>query len=136
MTRIVCDTNVIVSAVVFGGPPRRVLELVSEGKVAGALSLAICWEVEAVLLRPKFGLTGAQVAAIIEALRDTFYLVSPQETVDAVPDDPDDNRVLEAALAAGADRVVTGDRHLLSLESYRGIRVLSPAEFLKEWEAR
>ncbi|GAB6061381.1 putative toxin-antitoxin system toxin component, PIN family [Deferrisoma palaeochoriense] len=135
-TRIVCDTNVLVSAVLFGGPPREVLKEVISGAVVGAVSLAICREVEEVLQRPKFGLTGDQVAEILDAIRETFHLVSPKEAVEAVAEDPDDNRILEAALAAGAQVVVTGDRHLLRLGAYRGIRIVSPQAFLRERRAR
>ena len=60
----------------------------------------------------------------------------PTETLDAVPGDATDNRILECAVAAGADTVVSGDRHLLSLENYRDIRIQRVAEFLLELQVR
>jgi len=133
--RVVCDTNVLVSAIFFGGNARRIIRLVSESRIEGYLSLEICRESEEVLLRPKFGLHAEQVHGIMELVRETFFLVSPSERIAAVPDDPDDNIILEAAVAATADAVITGDQHLLVLEKYRGIRILSPAGFLGRWEA-
>jgi len=78
------------------------------------------------------GLAARQVEAIVDLVRQTFLLVSPLEAVAAVPDDPDDDTVLEAALAAAADIVVSGDDHLLRLGEFRGIRIVSPAALITE----
>lgn len=125
--RIVCDTNVLVSGLLFGGNCRAVIGMVAKGRIDGFTSNALLAELEGVLLRPKFGLEASQVAAIVDLVRRTFMTVSPREAVTAVIDDPDDNAVLEAALAAGADLVVSGDEHLLRLGEFRGIRMISPA---------
>ena len=125
--RIVCDTNVLVSGALFAGNCRALIRLVSEGHVSGFTSNALLSELEGVLLRPKFGLAASQVEAMVDLVRQTFVLVSPAESVSVVRDDPDDDVVLEAALAAAADVVVSGDSHLLVLGEFRGIRILSPA---------
>ncbi len=130
--RVVCDTNVLVSGLLFGGNCRAVLALVSEGKIEGFTSSALNAELEEVLLRPKFRLTGQQVGAILDLVRQTFLLVLPCEQLNIVADDPDDDAVLEAAVAAEADRVVSGDEHLLRLRTFRSIRIVSPAELLQE----
>ena len=132
--KIVCDTNVLVSGILFRGHPRRILLLTAQGKLTNCTSLALLREAEAVLGRPKFGLRPSQVAGILAVFRETFELVHPGESVSAVVDDPADNRVLEAASAAAADRIVSGDRHLLRLKEWRGIRVLSPADCVAEVE--
>jgi predicted nucleic acid-binding protein len=62
--------------------------------------------------------------------------VSPAEIIEAVPADPDDNRVLECAVAAGSEVIVTGDKHLLALGSFRGIDIVMVSDFLKRVSRR
>ena len=130
--RIVCDTNVLLSGFLFGGHCRTIVRLISEARIDGFISSALVAEFEGVLLRPKFGLTANQVGATIDLVRQTFVLVSPAESVAVVKDDPDDDAVLEAALAASAELVVSGDSHLLDLVEFRGIRIVSPACLMRE----
>lgn len=130
--RIVLDSNVVISAFLFGGPPARVLDLALAGAAQCFTSVPILDEVRDVLLRPKFGLSSAQAVALAEEFRDLCQLVTPAEKVRAVPADPDDNTILACAIAAGANRIISGDAHLLSLGRWRAIRILSPAEFVRE----
>ncbi|MEA2068117.1 MAG: putative toxin-antitoxin system toxin component, PIN family [Verrucomicrobiota bacterium] len=129
--RIVCDTNVLVSGVLFNGPPRRILERVALGKIENAISLEILAEAKDVLARPKFGLSSEQVAGIIETFTETFMLVAPVERVRVVENDPDDDRILEAARAAKADLIISGDKHLLSLGIWSNVEIISPAVFME-----
>jgi uncharacterized protein len=126
--KIVCDTNVLVSGILFGGHPRRILLLAAQGRLTNFTSPVLLREAEDVLKRPKFGLRPGQVASILALFRDTFELVHPSRSVAVIADDPADNRVLEAAAAAAADVIVSGDHHLLDLEAWQGIRVLSPGD--------
>ncbi|MEI7788883.1 MAG: putative toxin-antitoxin system toxin component, PIN family [Chlorobiaceae bacterium] len=128
--RIVCDTNVLISGILFGGNPREVLRLCSSGKVINCISPAIIQEVEEVLYRPKFGLLHEQVYRIIGLFRDTFMVI-PQNSVAFITLDPDDNRILEAAVAAEAKVIVSRDNHLLELELWNDIAVFSPTNFLR-----
>ena len=130
--KIVCDTNVLVSGILFRGHPRRILLLVARGRLTNFTLPALLGEAEDVLRRPKFGLHPSQVANILVLFRETFGLVHPTRSVAAVSEDPADNRVLEAAGAAAADVIVSGDHHLLALKEWQGIRVLSPADFTEE----
>ena len=136
MTKVFCDTNVLVSGILFPGNPRAVLQLVSKGQIMGSISLPMLSELEEVLLRPKFGLSLRQVTAILELVQQTFHLVSPGEQVEAVSADPDDNAIIAAALGAEASTIISGDGHLLSLGAFRGVRIVSSADFLAEWSAR
>ncbi len=129
--RIVCDTNVLISGFLFGGNPREVLQLCSSGKVINYISPEIIQEVEEVLHRPKFGLLPEQVYRIIGLFRDTFTFVIPQNSIDIITLDPDDNRMLEAADAAEAKAIVSGDKHLLELALWKDIPILNPANFLR-----
>jgi hypothetical protein len=127
--RIVCDTNVLVSGILFRGYPRRILTLVAQARLNNYTSPALLREAEDVLGRPKFGLRPGQVEQILALFRDTFVLVHPARQLTVIAEDPADNRVLEAAEAAVADVIVSGDRHLVALKQWQGIRVLSPADF-------
>lgn len=129
--KIVCDTNVLVSATLSDGTPRKLLRLIACGEVENAVSLEILAEAKNVLVRPKFGLSPEQVTQAIDVFSEISLLVAPVQPVDAIKDDPSDNRILEAADAAKADCIVSGDKHLLNLQSWNGIEILSPASFLE-----
>ena len=131
--KIVCDTNILISGILFGGKPREILRLCASGTVTNCISPDILKEVEEVLLRPKFGLKETQVYEIIRLFRDTFTLVSSDRRLSVVTADPDDNRILEAALATKADVIVSGDAHLLDLVNWKGIPVISADTFLKKF---
>ena len=133
-SRIVLDSNVIISAFLFGGQPARILDHVLDGSVQCFASLAILDEIRDVLHRPKFGLSSERALTLIEELHNLCRVVTPTIRVRAIHADPDDNRVLECALAADVDTIVSGDSHLLDLGQWQGIRVLSPAEFIREIE--
>lgn len=129
--RVVFDTNVIISGFLFGGHPRALINLALQGVIRSYISTAILDEVRGVLLRPKFGLSRDQVMAFIEELSALCEVVLPAVTVTDVKDDPDDNMILECALAADADIIASGDSHLLDIKIWRGIRILPPATVLK-----
>jgi len=134
--RIVLDSNVIISAFLFGGPPARVLGCALAGAVQCFTSLPILDEVRAVLQRPKFGLSSSQALALVEEFHDLGQVVTPTDRVRAVPDGPDDDMIVACALAAGASLIISGDAHLLNLGQWRSIRILSPADFMREIEGR
>jgi len=127
--RIVCDTNVLISGILYGGPPREVLGQIIERKHDAYISPAIENELRAVLARRKFGLTAPQVQQIAQHVHELFQTVQPDQALDVIDDDPADNAILECA-AAGADVIVSGDRHLLDLARLGEIRIVSPADFL------
>ena len=134
--RIVLDTNVLISAILFGGKPRKVLDLVLSGSLDCTLSIAILDELRDVLQRPKFGFSADVCLHITEELHGVCAIISPSVRVDAIPYDPDDNRILECAVEAHAHFIVSGDPHLLDLGEFESIRILSPAAYLKEFEVR
>lgn len=131
--RIVLDTNVLISAILFGGKPRRVLDLVISGSVDCTLSTAILDELKDVLQRPKFGFSADVCFHIIEELHGACDIISPSVSVDVIRSDPDDDRILECAVDAQAHFIVSGDPHLLDLGKFEKIRILSPADYLKEF---
>ena len=128
--RIVCDTNVLVSGILFGGAAREIIRLASQGRLTSFLSPAMLDELQEVLARPKFGLSPDQVLAVVALLRESSDLVTPSIQIAAVAADPDDNRILEAAAAAQAEVLISGDAHLLDLRQWQGIDILTAAQFL------
>lgn len=127
--RAVADTNVYISALNFGGTADEVLTLGRAQAIQLFISPSILQEVEGVLLS-KFRWSAARTRQAIAGIREFAQLVQPKESVHVIKDDEPDNRVLECALEARADVLVTGDRHLRQLGTFRGIPILSPGEFL------
>ena len=107
--RVVCDPNVLISGILFGGKPRELLRLCFSAKVTNFTSPALLKVVEAVLTRPKFGLNEEQVYGIIRLFRDSFSLVRPEISLSVITADPDDNRVLEAARYIPVEQLGTTD---------------------------
>ncbi|MBU4460652.1 MAG: putative toxin-antitoxin system toxin component, PIN family [Verrucomicrobia bacterium] len=128
--RVVLDTNVVISAFLFGGHPRRVIESILDGRSQGFVSLAILDEIRDVLRRPKFGLTPDQVLAVVEEFRALCEVVTPGDVVEVMEDDPDDNRILECALAADAQFIISGDAPLLDLVRWQDVSILSPGDYM------
>jgi putative PIN family toxin of toxin-antitoxin system len=128
MIRVVLDSNVYISAHVFGGIPRRVLELAEAGCYRVAVSRSIRAEVEGVLVK-KFGWSRERVQGACRPLWQLARSVRPQTRV-VVSDDPADHHILSCALAAGAAFVVTGEDDLLRLKELQGVPILTPSQLL------
>ena len=135
MTRVTLDSNVYLSGFVFGGKPKRVLEMAIDGELEVAVSDPIIQEVRRHLLG-KFGWSGPRAAEAVESIAEFARHVTPTETIDTVPTDPDDNRVLECAVTAGSQTIVTGDDDLLRLVGFRGIEIVTVANFLTRFSSR
>lgn len=129
--RIVLDTNILISAILFGGPPRDVLKLVISGTVGCSLSLAILDELRDVLQRPKFKFSSEQSFNVLEELHAACDIINPMVKINVITEDPDDNKILECAVAAKSAFIVSGDRHLLDLVEFRGIKILTPTAYIK-----
>ncbi len=130
MLRVVLDTNVLISAILFGGKPRQILEKAIRGEIRLCLSEPILEEVKGVLKRPKFDYSPEMIQIILTELTGIADIVNPSETIHVVLEDPDDNRILECAVEARVNYVVTGDLHLLKLSMYRDTEILNTAAFL------
>jgi len=128
--RAVADTNVYISALNFGGTPEEVLGLGRAGAVQIFISPPMLREIERVLLR-KFHWSARDTRGAIAAILEFAQLVRPRETIHVITEDESDNRVLECALEARAGTVITGDRHIQQLKTFRGISIVSPGGFLE-----
>lgn len=130
MMRIVVDTNVMVSALIFGGIPRKIVDLATLGACQFCFSTAMQHELERVLLE-KFGWSWDQIRVRVATVLSWGIHVTPTIKLHAVKDDPDDNRILECAIEAKADVIVSGDQHLLKLGSFQGIPIYTPQQFFE-----
>lgn len=86
------------------------------------------------VLSDKFGWEVAMVDQAVAQVARLAIVVRPKKTLIEIAEDPDDDRVLEAALESGADSIVSGDGHLLRLRSWRGVAIEKPAAFLARFE--
>ncbi len=123
MKRIVVDTNILISALLFGGLPQSFLESAQDGKFIMLTSLDLLDELDETLARAKFKLPLDGIQAIRNKIEVYAEMISVNLRLQAVIADPDDDRVLECAVAGRADYIVTGDRHLLDLGSYKAIPI-------------
>ena len=129
--RLVLDTNVVASAILWGGNPKRLLQARREKRVELFTSVAMLAELTDILARPKFEKKIAASLLTVDQLVDGYaaltQVVRPTPTPRIVAD-PDDDVVIGTALAAKANLIVTGDRGLLDVGAYQGIRIVSVAE--------
>ena len=135
MVRVTADSNIYISALMFGGKPLEILETALEGESDLAISDDILSETLRVL-RDKFHRTSEQLQEIETFIGAITRQVYPAERIDAVPTDRDDNRVLECAVTAGSEVIVSGDADLLGLREFRGIRIQRVSEFLSAYQSR
>ena len=127
--KVVFDTNIFVSALTLpGGRADQALRKVIGGEDWLAISKPIVDELLSVLAR-KFARDGEELARVALFLSDLGELVHPPESLVVLDDEPD-NRILECALAAGADVIVTGNRAMLAIGEFEGIRILSLNDYL------
>jgi putative PIN family toxin of toxin-antitoxin system len=126
---VVLDANIYVSAFAFGGKPKRVFQLAITRRVDVAISDPIRTEVLRTL-HHKFRWSDERLREADSLIRTAARSVVPTMTLQAIESDPDDDRVLECAVTANAELIVTGDSDLLRLGEYEGIKIIQVAEFL------
>lgn len=131
--RLVLDTNVVLSGLIWRSHPRRLLDMASEGAVSLYTSSVLLDELADVLLREKWAAMLAakqtHAAYLMQRYGVLAKIVRPQPIARIIPDDPDDDAVIACALEARADLIVSGDRHLHGLGgSYQGIHIVTPAQ--------
>ncbi len=132
MLKVVLDTNVLISAILFGGKPRETLEKAIRGEIRLCLSEPILEELKGVLQRSKFDYSPEMIQVILTELTGIADFVDPSKTINAVPENPEDNRILECAVESKANYIITGDSHLRKLSRYLNIEVLNAAVFLQK----
>ncbi len=131
--RVILDTNVFISGIFFSGPPYQILKAWHEGKLHLALSPEILDEYRRVAESLVEQFPAIDVGPILELLTITAEMFSAQDLPESVCVDPDDDKFLACALASKSKIIVSGDRHLLQVSGFRGIRVVRPREFVDEY---
>jgi uncharacterized protein len=129
-----CDTNVLVSAFIAGGPPSRVIEVAIDGRIELVLADPVIDELERVLT-VKLGFEPERLRDVTTLLTDISVarIGAPTQPVEAVTGDPDDDVVLACGVSTGVQIIVSGDRrHMLPIREHRGIRIVSPQALLAE----
>ncbi|MEX0746309.1 MAG: putative toxin-antitoxin system toxin component, PIN family [Phycisphaeraceae bacterium] len=138
--RLVLDTGVVASGLLWQGPPNRLIEEAFDGRIELATSPALLVELEGILPRAKFARQIAKqslsIAGLVLRYAELAQLVHPASIAPVVLADPDDDHVLACALAAQADLIVSGDPDLLNLKRYQSIPIVSPAEAFKRLPQR
>lgn len=124
--KVVLDTNAIVSAAFFGGPPRTVLDAWTDGHIHVILTPSIFDEYQRARERLRASYPDADYQAVLTELLAHGTLTPDLAGDDYVTADPDDDEFMRCALQAGAV-VVSGDRHLLDADGWRDVRVLTPS---------
>jgi putative PIN family toxin of toxin-antitoxin system len=128
----VIGTNVVISAVLFGGTPGKLIDLWKKGKIAPLITEEIMAEYIRVLVYPKFKLSEEEINYIIhQEILPFLKVVKSKPGPSIIKEDPGDDKFIQCAKAGKAKVIISGDRHLLALESHQGINILTTAQFLK-----
>ena len=128
--KILLDTNILISALGFGGKPRQILQLILEKKIKAVTSTILLAEFHEVINK-KFPHLSPKLGLIEKKIRKAFIIVDPKKSLRIVRD-IDDNRVLEAAITGKCQYIITGDKDLLELKTFQEIKIVTAEIFLKE----
>ena len=134
MLKVVLDTNIVISsALCVEGNPAKIFELLLREKIENYTSEEIIKEIKSVFARPKIAkrLSLKDAKFIIANFEYFSKKVKPNMKINKIEDDPEDNKFLECAFTASVDYIISGDEHLLKLREFKGIKITTPAEFLK-----
>ncbi|MCL4475287.1 MAG: putative toxin-antitoxin system toxin component, PIN family [Nitrospirae bacterium] len=127
--KVVFDTNIFISALVIpGGQAEKAISRITEGKDILFMSKPIISEILSVLAK-KFSRDSEAISRMAVYLSDLATIVHPAKRINVLADKAD-NRIIECAVSGKADAIVTGDREMLDLKEYLGIRVISLKEYL------
>jgi len=131
--RVVIDTNVLVSGLLTPyGSPAEIVRMIVLGILEPCYDGRILSEYEEVLKRPKFGFYDEEINALMEYIIHAGFSAASQP-VPSVLTDPDDEPFLEVAIASGARYLITGDTKHFHMRTYKGIKIVPPLQFLKEY---
>ena len=127
--KVVLDTNILISALVFGGKPREVTELLVDTIIV-VYSQEILTELRRIILL-KFPAFSEDLQRLEKLLERDALRVELGSTLVTISRDPDDNKFIETALVGGCHYIVSGDKDLLVIKKFKNIQILKPADFLK-----
>lgn len=130
--KVVLDTNVLISSILFKGELSRIVDLWKRGKIIPVISRETFNELRTVLEYPKFRLTRSEIKGIIEEeVLPFFEIVEITSEVSGVCKDPDDDKFISCALSASANFIVSGDKDLCDVVIYKSIKIIKASHLLK-----
>jgi len=129
--KVVVDTNVLVSGVFFGGMPSRILEAWRDKRIDVVVSPDILEEYRRVGEHLETQFTDVTLAPFLALLVMNAEIIEPPDLPEQVSRDSDDDKFIACALAGGCHVIISGDKDLLSISGYRGVKVVAPREFLE-----
>ncbi|NPV04732.1 MAG: putative toxin-antitoxin system toxin component, PIN family [Syntrophaceae bacterium] len=133
-TRVVLDTNVLVSALILGGRLAAIVDLWKAGAIIPVLSRETFEEFGRVLRYPRFKMTDEDIRAIVEKeVLPYFEVVEPREAQTGLSADPEDDKFFSCALAGRCEFLVSGDRHILAIKRHGSVRVITPKQLLERF---
>lgn len=134
--RLIVDTNVLISGIFFAGLPERLLRLWRDRQIKLIASSEIFYEYAEVIRRLGKKYPAIDTSDIIDLLAVELEMVKSRKLRESVCRDPDDDKFIACALSAKVEIVVTGDKDLLDLTTYKGVRFLSLAKFFRDFRTR
>ncbi len=130
--RVVLDTNVLISTLLFKGRTARIADLWRKGRILPVMSKETFDELRRVLEYPKFSLSQMEIRAIVEEeILPFFEVVEIDKPIKRVAKDPDDDKFVACAIAGKAAFIVTGDKALWNLGTYESVRICHVSDFMK-----
>ena len=134
---VVVDTNVIVSALLFGGQPAQLMELWQEKRIKLVASKSMMQELLRVLAYPRFDLSAKEIEYLVyQQILPHVDIIDVPAGKPAVSEDPSDDMFIHCALAAGVRNIISGDQHLLKLKRIQQIEIVTVGEFLEEMDKK
>jgi len=127
--RVVLDTNIYLSGIIFGGNSRHILDLIIKKKIEAITSPAILLEISQ-KLKQKFKWSSDKIFLTIKTIIKTTRIIKPKEKLSVVRVDKSDNKIIEAAVESNSNYIISGDKHLLKIKKYKKIRIVTPTEYL------
>lgn len=133
--RIVIDNNIFISGIFWQGPPNKIIKLAEESYFDIYSSSKILQELFGVLGRKKFDFLFFEElqttrSEVFLKILELVKIVTPTKSLGIIKEDPDDDCILECALACGASFIISGDNHLLKFKSFQNIPILNPRQFI------
>jgi uncharacterized protein len=131
--KVVLDTNVLISGIFFSGPPHEILNAWRKELIQIVLSPEILDEYQEVARRLVEKYPSIELIPILKLIATNSELVHAAKLASPVCDDPDDDKFIACALASQSKVIISGDRHLLKKSGFRGILILSPSSFTRQY---
>ena len=124
MLRILLDTNILISGLLYAGKPRKLIEMVMDGRIEIVSSIDMITELKEVLSRDKFGLNIDEQIKLVDFVVRLSHIVVLKSNF-RIASDPDDDMVVNTAYDGNAKYIISGDHHLLDLIEFRGIKIIT-----------